>query len=50
MNEELINEGTFQEYDYNEETKECEWRQIHEASNTKLKENHERHKSIRSIY
>lgn len=23
----MINEGTFQEYDYNEETKECPWKQ-----------------------
>ena len=38
MDIEFINEGTFQEYDYNEETKECEWKQIHEESNQKLKE------------
>ena len=38
MENELINEGTFQEYDYNEETKECEWKQVHEASNKRLKE------------
>jgi hypothetical protein len=35
---EHINEGTFQEYDYNEETKECEWKQMHEESNKKLRE------------
>jgi hypothetical protein len=33
----LINEGTFQEYDYNEETKECAWKQVHEKSNLNLK-------------
>ena len=49
MENELINEGSFQEYDYNEETKECEWKQLHEASNKKLKENYERHKSIRKF-
>ena len=38
MENEFINEGSFQEYDYNEETKECEWKQVHEASNKKLKE------------
>jgi hypothetical protein len=38
MENEFINEGTFQEYDYNNETKECEWKQIHEQSNKKLKE------------
>ena len=38
MENEFINEGTFQEYDYNEETKECEWKQVHEQSNKKLKE------------
>ena len=37
MENEFINEGTFQEYDYNEETKECEWKQIHEQSNQTLK-------------
>lgn len=35
---EFINEGSFQEYDYNEETKECEWKQVHEKSNKQLKE------------
>ena len=38
MENEFINEGTFQEYDYNEETKECSWKQVHEQSNQKLKE------------
>ena len=38
MENEFINEGTFQEYDYNNETKECEWKQVHEQSNQKLKE------------
>jgi hypothetical protein len=37
MENEFINEGTFQEYDYNNETKECEWKQIHEQSNQTLK-------------
>ena len=27
METDLINEGTFQEYDYNNEYEECEWRQ-----------------------
>ena len=27
METELINKGTFQEYDYNNEYEECEWRQ-----------------------
>jgi len=27
METELINEGTLQEYDYNNEYEECEWRQ-----------------------
>jgi len=27
---EFINEGTFQEYDYNQEDAECEWKQITE--------------------
>jgi hypothetical protein len=26
----FINEGTFQEYDYNQEYEECEWKQITE--------------------
>ena len=25
----LINEGTFQEYDYNNEDHECEWKRVH---------------------
>lgn len=33
----FINEGTFQEYDYNNETKECEWKQIYKKSNETLK-------------
>ena len=37
MDIEFINEGTFQEYDYNEETKECSWKQVHEQSNQTLK-------------
>ena len=28
MKLEFINEGTFQEYDYNQENEECEWKQI----------------------
>lgn len=27
---EFINEGSFQEYDYNQENEECEWKQITE--------------------
>lgn len=27
---EFINEGTFQEYDYNQENDECEWKQVTE--------------------
>ena len=26
----FINEGTFQEYDYNQENDECEWKQVTE--------------------
>ena len=37
MENEFINEGTFQEYDYNNETKECKWKQVHEQSNQTLK-------------
>ena len=29
----LINAGSFQEYDYNNEYEECEWRQIHRGVN-----------------
>jgi len=28
MEMELINEGSFQEYDYNNEYEECEWRNL----------------------
>jgi len=27
---EFINEGSFQEYDYNQENEECEWKQVTE--------------------
>ena len=37
MENEFINEGTFQEYDYNQETKECSWKKVHEESNHRLK-------------
>jgi hypothetical protein len=30
MEMEFINEGTFQEYDYNCENDECEWKQVTE--------------------
>ena len=30
MGMEIINAGTFQEYDYNQENVECEWKQITE--------------------
>jgi len=36
MENEFINEGTFQEYDYNNETLECEWKQVHEQSKKNL--------------
>ena len=37
MNE-FLNEGTFQEYDYNEEEKECDWKVFHQESNKILKD------------
>ncbi|MEK9886162.1 MAG: hypothetical protein VW452_04575 [Pelagibacteraceae bacterium] len=43
MENEFINEGTFQEYDYNNETKECEWKQVYEQSNQTLKARAEDH-------
>jgi len=36
MENEFINEGTFQEFDYNNETKECEWKKVHEESKINL--------------
>ena len=38
MEMEFINEGSFQEFDYNNETQECEWKQIHEESKKVLQE------------
>ncbi len=34
--DEFINEGSFQEYKYNQEITECEWKQIYNRSDKKL--------------